>query len=191
MAVISDAYKDQLQTVHSERAIGRKWGTTGARNFGDYICKFLEHRRGQISTVLDFGAGQGSLGKYVQETAFQIDVKWTNYDPGVPGIDVAPQGKFDLIVSSDVLEHVEPEEVDNVIQWLSDHATKAQFHHIACDPCGLTLPDGRNAHLITENVEWWLKKFESPRWALMYAAQCTVRKRRMLRDHCHIQIDKT
>ena len=187
--MISDAYKHQLQTMHEERtAGGRKWGTTGARNFGDYICKFLEHRRGQIVTVLDFGAGQGSLGEYVQQYAVDVEVKWKDYDPGKG--DKPPEGKFDLIVSSDVLEHVEPEEIDNVIEWLDVHATKAQFHHIACDPCGLILPDGRNAHLITEKLDWWLKKFADPNWALMYSAQCTVKKRSMLRDHCHIQLDK-
>ncbi len=188
MAVISEGYKEQLQDMHANR--GKKWGTTGARNFGDYVCRFLEHRRAYIHTVLDFGAGQQSLGKYVQENAVDVNVKWTNYDPGQPLISTPPEGKFDLIVSSDVLEHVEPEEIDNVIAWLDAHATKAQFHHIACDPCGLILPDGRNAHLITEKVDWWLEKFEAPQWALMYAAQCTVKKRSMLRDHCHIQLDR-
>jgi len=188
--MISDEYKAQLKQVHEGRSVGRKWGTTGARNFGDYVVKFLEHRRGQIQSVLDFGAGQRSMEKYVRENATDVNVAWTNYDPGQPGIDTLPSGKFDLIISSDVLEHVEPEKIDETIAWMFEHANKALFHHIACDPCGLILPDGRNAHLITEKLDWWLSKFTKDGWSVMYAADCVVRKRQMLRRHCHIQLDK-
>jgi len=186
--MITDDYKAQLKEVHQQR--DRKWGTTGARNFGDYVVKFLEHRRGQIRSVLDFGAGHGSLGKYVMETAVDINCSWFNYDPSHASIELLPEGQFDLIVSSDVLEHVEPEMIDETIQWMKDHANKAMFHHIACDPCSLILPDGRNAHLITEKLDWWLPKFADDNWHTMYSAQCSVRKRTMLRNHCHIQVDK-
>lgn len=190
MAVISEDYRNQLEQVREARG-EKKWGNTGARNFGDYIVKFLEQRRHTVVSVLDFGAGAQTLGEYVQEHAVDCLIKWTDYDPGIPRLSHVPDRKFDLIVSSDVLEHVEPEEIDNVIAWLGDHATKAQFHHIACDPCGLILPDGRNAHLITENVDWWKEKFVKGPWTEEYSAQCTVRKRGTLRDHCHLQLDKT
>lgn len=188
--MITDEYKEQLKELHEGRRPGKKWGTTGARNFGDYIVRFLEHRRGQIRTVLDFGAGQRSLESYVRANAVDINIRWTNYDPGQPDIDVLPDQQFDLICSSDVLEHVEPDKIDETIAWMRDHADKAQFHHIACDPCGITLPDGRNAHLITETLDWWLPKFDVPGWSVMYTADCTVKKRGGMRRHCHIQVDK-
>lgn len=187
----SEDYENQLKVMHRAGTIsGKKWGTTGARNFGDYVIKFLEHRRGQIKTVLDFGAGQGSLGEYVLNNAVDINVKWTNYDPGIDKWNTLPEGPFDLVVSSDVLEHVEPDYIDATIDQLCELADKAQFHHIACDPCSSRLPDGRNAHLITEKLDWWLPKFTRPGWDVMYTAQCTVRKRGNLKDHCHIQLDK-
>lgn len=188
MAVISEYYKQQLLDMHKSLGVTRQWGTTGARNFGDYIVRFLEKRK--YVTVLDFGAGQLSLEAYVQrEYRDYHTLEWTNYDPGVKGIDSTPIGQYDLIISSDVLEHVEPEQLDDVIEWLGAHVTKAQFHHIACDPCGLILPDGRNAHLITEKLDWWLDRFVTESWALMYSADCQVKKRQSLRRHCHIQLD--
>jgi hypothetical protein len=188
--MISDDYKDQLKEVHANRNPQKLWGTTGARNFGDEICKFLEHRRGVITTVLDFGAAQRKLEKYVMETAFQIDVKWTNYDPGIPGIDTLPTEKFDLIVSSDVMEHVEPDKVAETIQWQKDHANKALYHYIACEECGLILPDGRNAHLTVQPPKWWYEQYEDNVWQIQYSADCMQRRRSRLVNHCLVQLDK-
>ena len=188
---ITPEYQKQLKEMHEGRIQAKKWGTTGGRNFGDYVVRFLEQRRPYISTVLDFGAGQQSLQKYVMEKAIDIKINWTNYDPGVPGLDNLPEESFDLVVSSDVLEHVEPEEIDKTIVQLDQLTNKYQFHHIACDPCGLILPDGRNAHLITEKLEWWIERFgRTGSYDVMYKAQCTVKKRGYYRDHVHIQLDK-
>ena len=189
--MITGDYKAQLTQLHGP---GTRWGTTGARNFGAYIVRFLEQRRGQINTVLDFGAGKCTMEKYVLETVIDCPkVKWTNYDPGIVGrgvLNELPDRQFDLIISSDVMEHIEPELLDETIAWQKAHADKALFHHIACDPANNILPDGRNAHLITENLDWWLPKFEDKNWDHMYSAQCTVRKRSKLQNHCHIQVDK-
>jgi cyclopropane fatty-acyl-phospholipid synthase-like methyltransferase len=151
---ITPGYAKLLKQNHAEFAAPKGWGHSGARNVGDKICAILRARRGKIRTVLDFGAGQCSLEQYVREN-YDEPISWTNYDPGIEGIDELPEGKFDLIVSSDVLEHIEPDMLDNVIKWLIAHTGKWQFHWIACDPCLTTLPDGRNAHLIQESPQWW------------------------------------
>lgn len=187
--MITDEYKQMLQGEHEKRS-DKKWGTTGARNFGDYVKRFLEQRRGQIKSVLDFGAGQCSLEKYVKDNAIDVRVHWVNYDPGIPGIDEIPERKFDLIVSSDVLEHVEPAQIGDVVKWMKEHAEKAMFHHIACDPAGLILPDGRNAHLICQKLDWWERRFADDKWDVMYKADAWVKKRGILRNHCHLQLDR-
>ena len=188
--MITQDYQDQLVQVHEGRRPDKKWGTTGGRNFGEYICKFLEHRRGMIASVLDFGAGQRSLEQYVSAHAVDVNVKWANYDPGIPGIDTLPEGNFDLIISSDVMEHVEPEMVDEVIRWQKQHANKALFHYIACEECGLTLPDGRNAHLTVREPQWWFDAYKDDDWQIQYSADCYQRRRGRLAQHCIVQLDK-
>ena len=186
MTSITPEYSLILKHMHESRPPDKKWGSTGARNAGDQIASILRGRS-RIRSVLDYGAGQGSLGvacKY-------WDGEWVDYDPGIPGIDKLPERSFDMIVSSDVLEHVEPECIDDVIVWMKAHATQCMYHHIACDPCGLTLPDGRNAHLITERLEWWRAKFETPGWTIMEAGDILVRKRGSLRRHCTLFLDRS
>jgi hypothetical protein len=65
-------------------------------------------------------------------------------------------GFADLVVCTDVLEHVEPELLDTVLRHLRSLARKAVFVVIATRPSNKTLSDGRNAHLIVETAEWWI-----------------------------------
>ncbi|KKK87504.1 hypothetical protein LCGC14_2752570, partial [marine sediment metagenome] len=138
--IISDDYIDQLTQFHGSRT--KDWGATGQRNFGQEVKQYLINRP-KYETVLDFGAGQGTLGKFVldniERRARAPEIEWTNYDPGVLKYRKLPSERFDLIVSSDVLEHVEPEMIDQTCEWLRDHAAKALYLHIACDPAGLSL----------------------------------------------------
>ena len=183
---ITKYYKAQLQELHAGR-VDKKWGNSGARNFGNQLVGYISKFR-RITTVLDFGAGQGTLGQYVTEACPWV--KWTSYDPGIPGIDTLPTGKFDLIVSSDVLEHIEPEEIDNVLEWLHEHARMSQYHHIACFEAGARLPDGRLAHLIVEDVHWWKDKFTLPNWDIQFYSDTMKRKRSTWQRSCQIQTDR-
>jgi hypothetical protein len=149
--MISSGYLELVQRNHRETA-GKGWGFGAARNFGEEVLALL-HRKRKIKTILDFGAGQCSLERYCNTGT------WTNYDPGVPGIEVLPEARFDLIVTADVLEHVEPEHFDETLSWIHRHSKRYHYHRISCDPCLTTLPDGRNAHLIVESPEWWKKQF--------------------------------
>ena len=186
---LTEYYKEQLEELHTSRP-QKKWGSTSARNFGDEICKFVDGKK-HIHSILDFGSGQGSMGKYLRENSKRWgEYTLTEYDPGLPGKDVLPTGMFELIISSDVLEHVEPEEIDKTIAWMQDHCSRFLYHHIACDPAGITLPDGRNVHLICEKLDWWMEKFTHPEWTWMYAADCWQQKRKYFRNHCHVQLDK-
>jgi hypothetical protein len=57
-----------------------------------------------------------------------------------------------------VLEHIEPEYLDETLKYLSTKS-KYIYHLIALSPAKLILSDGRNAHLILESKEWWRQKF--------------------------------
>jgi hypothetical protein len=68
-----------------------------------------------------------------------------------------------------VLEHIEPEQIDTVLEKLFTIGTKYQHHFIACHPSKKGLSDGRNAHLIVEKPEWWKTKIEQiPGWKIIF-----------------------
>ena len=73
------------------------------------------------------------------------------------GIDNLTYDKNNDIVSAfDVLEHVEPEYIENVVKHLVSKFRKRAFITISLKKARETLPDGRNAHLIIEPFEWWV-----------------------------------
>lgn len=185
--MLSAPYKQLLTEVHAKRPRGKRWGTTGGRNAGFDLSRAL-HGRADVKSVLDFGAGHGTLGDFMR--TMRPDLEWHEYDPGLPEKARLPERTFDFIVSSDVMEHVEPDCLQETIAWQKEHATVGMFHHIACDPCGLILPDGRNAHLITEDVEFWIDQYQDEQWDLMFAAQCRQLKRGRLKNHCIVQLDR-
>ena len=79
----------------------------------------------------------------------------TNYDPFLPGFDREPE-PHDLVVCSDVLEHIEPECVGDVLRHLHTLTKKTLFIDVACRPAKKVLADGRNAHLIQWEPDKWL-----------------------------------
>ncbi|MEN6621484.1 MAG: methyltransferase domain-containing protein [Smithella sp.] len=141
--MISDDYKKQNQELHN-RPNG--FGGGGHKHLPE-ISRLVTDEG--IETILDYGCGQASLSRHCQ---FNI----TNYDPCVDVYSNKPTSKFDLVVCTDVLEHVEPEHLKDVIDDVFNYANKCVYFCIACLPANKTLPDGRNAHLTQEQPDFWM-----------------------------------
>lgn len=101
--------------------------------------------------VLDYGCGRRTL----EET---LGVPIRNYDPCIPGLDTPPE-PADIVVCGDVMEHIEPECLQDVLGDLYRLSKIALLVVVATRPALRVLPDGRNAHLIQEKADWWLPKF--------------------------------
>lgn len=143
--LISEEYKQQLSQLHQELP---DWGITGRRAanvinriIGDYAPR----------NILDYGCGKQTLAGALP----QYRIK--GYDPGLPGLDIEPE-PHDLVVCTDVLEHVEPECLDAVLDDLQRVTRNVLFVEVCCKRAFQYLPDGRNAHLIVKEGRWWIDK---------------------------------
>lgn len=106
--------------------------------------------------VLDYGCGKQSLAARLASSGLQI----RGYDPAVAGLDGRPE-PADVVVCTDVLEHVEPQYVDNVLDDLARCTRRAALITVATQPAVKTLADGRNAHLTVQPLEWWRERIVS------------------------------
>jgi hypothetical protein len=81
-----------------------------------------------------------------------------HYDPAIPEWAVTPEPSR-LVACIDVLEHIEPVLIDNVLDDLQRLTAGVGFFTVHTAAAMKVLPDGRNAHLIQEPAAWWLPKF--------------------------------
>ena len=144
--LFSEEYQNQLKDMHNSRT----WGTTAAA----YI-KVIKQFLPETGTVLDYGSGIGGFKKALGPTPLQI----IEYEPAKP--ELANNNiPCDFVVCIDVLEHIEPELIDNVLDDLQRCALQGGYFMISCKLARKTLPDGRNAHLIVEPPDWWESKLK-------------------------------
>ena len=113
----------------------------------------------QPQSLVDWGCANGNLLNRVSADFPSIQ-ELAGYDPGNPNYMVVPAGTYDCLVSCDVIEHFEPDQLDESLTLMQSKFSRAAFLIIACYPAKKRLPDGRNAHLIIENADWWLQKIQ-------------------------------
>ena len=152
MTLINETYRQQLQELHQNP---KKFGRSGVKKF-NIVKSFIEEYR--PASLIDFGCSQGELLPILTE---RYNINAMGYDPGVPKFEVFPTDVVDCLTSTDVLEHVEPEMLDDTLKAISNMFTKSAFLLIASYPAKKSLPDGRNAHLIIESFDWWKTKLET------------------------------
>lgn len=116
-------------------------------------------------SMLDYGAGQGALGRAIRSAGLAI----AEYDPAVPGLEALP-GPADLVVCTDVLEHVEPDRLSAVLDHLRALTQVVLFAVVATRPATKWLSDGRNAHLILHDAGWWMRALTAPAVGFRLAA---------------------
>lgn len=129
------------------------YGATGSR----YVPRILEHiQQYKPKNILDFGCGKGQLKIGLAKHNINID----EYDPAISGKNQIPKNQYDLIITTDVLEHLYEEEISSICEEFVALQPKTMFHVICTRPAGNLLPDGTNAHKTVKKIQWWTDKIE-------------------------------
>ena len=148
MTIIDPTYQQQIQTMHAKGKF-----SNGAKQFG-LVVPFIEQYRPR--ELIDFGCGKGALIAAIKQQWPDISV--AGYDPGNPDFDQLPDRPYDAVISTDAIEHIEPQHLDQTLALIGRTMARCGFFRIACHPAKKNLPDGRNAHLIVQQPEWWRER---------------------------------
>jgi hypothetical protein len=129
----------------------------------------VEHK---ARTVLDYGAGKGmqygplSIKMPSGQEFTRIRDFWgvdsiVCYDPAFPPFSELPTGKFDGVITTDMMEHCPEEDLPWIIGEIFGFANRFVFGNIASYPALKHLPNGENAHCTVRPVEWWESQVKS------------------------------
>lgn len=141
------------EKLHKENA---GYGGDTCHHFSK-ISSFIKTHKPQ--SILDFGCGKGSLEKLILKSFPNIHVD--SYDPAIEGRKTIPNTSYDMVVSTDVLEHLFEDEVEGIFGEMLSLNPKTMYHIICHRPAHQILEDGTNAHKCVESPQWWADKIEN------------------------------
>ena len=162
------SYKyDELIQIYSDIAIdgsykkdgtflapSQVFGMSGQVKFKE-ILKTL-FTKYNIKSLLDYGAGQGSWDKKVdnnQSLKNYLNLDTVNYFEPARKLD--KKIISECVVSFDVLEHVFISDIPWVIYDIFSYSSKLVIINAACYPAGKLLPNKENVHITVRKPFWW------------------------------------
>jgi hypothetical protein len=150
--LISEEYRDLQRALHENPDYG-----VASLHYAPLVARVLDSVGGD--ELLDYGAGKGRLGIALQEH-LKRPLRVHHYEPAMPEWSAPPQ-PCRFVACIDVLEHIEPTLLDNVLDDLRRVTLQIGVFSVDCAPAQKVLPDGRNAHLIQQPAEWWLPRLQA------------------------------
>lgn len=147
--MISDAYRAEQAALHAKGNYG-----TASLQYGATVTALLRSTAAQ--SLLDYGCG--SKRSLLQALNLPADIVYEGYDPAIPAY-AAPPVPAELVCCIDVLEHIEPPLLDNVLDHLAELCDPYGFFTVHTGEAKKVLSDGRNAHLTQQGPDWWLPRF--------------------------------
>lgn len=125
----------------------------GGGKYAPVVLKLVEALKptcDPFPTVCDYGSGKGYLQKALP---FPI----VEYDPAIPGKEESPR-PCDILISSDVMEHLEEDRLPLILADMHRACKKVAYFVVHTGPSSKVLADGRNAHILQRNKQWWSQK---------------------------------
>jgi hypothetical protein len=143
-----DIYLEQAKLYHQDDKI---WQGTSLIKYIPAINQIIKDKG--IESILDYGCGK----------AKHHPKEWnaTKYDPAIPAYQNKPTDKFDLVIATDVLEHIPIDNLKDVIDEIFTYSKKWVFISVCCRKANAILPNGYNAHATIESAKWWREVFKA------------------------------
>jgi len=116
--------------------------------------------------MLDYGSGKGRYydlpkvklpdGSVIPNLTEYLGLETVQcYDPAVPWFSELPLAAFDIVVSTDALEHCPEEDLPWIVDEMFGLSRRFVFANVASYPAVKTLPNGENAHATQNGAAWW------------------------------------
>jgi hypothetical protein len=125
-------------------------------------------KENNCKTLLDYGCGKAI--PYDKDRCKEVDLRhpiqklcnlksFDLYDPAYEKYTTLPNKKYDIVVCTDVLEHIAEQDIDYVLTEILSHSKKIVFLNISCQPALKHFKEGKfkgkNVHISVFDPSWW------------------------------------
>lgn len=124
------------------------------------LCKLLG-----CTDALDYGCGKAWFWNLEHWKAIlDNDLRSIKlYDPAIPEYEEIPEGRYDMVICTDVLEHIHPEQTNDFLKTLFLYSRRALFLNVSTKPAKKKFKDGTNLHINLRSRQEWDKKIMDTR----------------------------
>ena len=125
-------------------------------------------KENNCKTLLDYGCGKAI--PYDKNRCKEVDLRhpiqklcnlksFDLYEPAYEKYTTLPNKKYDIVVCTDVLEHIAEQDIDYVLTEILSHSKKIVFLNISCQPALKHFKEGKfkgkNVHISVFDPSWW------------------------------------
>ena len=135
---------DQYRKIHSKVRYGQV-----SSNRQDDVVKHVDF---EVNSILDYGCGRSKLADNVAKLLVVEEVH--KYDPAIPEHSDDLPAKVDLLLCTDVLEHIPENDIPEFLKDLKK-ISKNCFFTACLRKANKILPNGDNAHITVKSAYWW------------------------------------
>jgi hypothetical protein len=158
MAPLRSNSTRNIWQYHEIHSVAPQYGKSSERLLGILLASVasgkLMNRTWDVNSILDFGCGKSSL---VDQAAAAMNAKAHKYDPAISEHSILKVDRVDLVINTDVLEHLDEHEIGLILTDISG-ISRNVFFNIATVPATTILPNGENAHATVQPDWWWKEK---------------------------------
>lgn len=134
--------------------IKKNYGKTSIKLY-DMLKKIINDLN--ILSVLDYGCGKSKLLDLIKKNK---KIKIYRYDPAIKKYSKLTKNKTDLVICTDVLQHVPLYDLDRVLKEIKSKGIYILFY-IKCTNHKTKLPNGTYANCTVYDKKWWLEKLSN------------------------------
>ena len=146
--IINEYYK-----IYWAESCGGKLYGKSSEDLLEWITPYIKEINPK--TILDWGCGRSCLVNYFWKDG---ERKIYKYDPAIHEYKDKPDIVADLILCTDVLEHIPREYLGLFYKEILERSKK-QIFTVSLIAARKKLPCGLNAHINVQNRTYWVKEF--------------------------------
>lgn len=144
-------YIKQYELLYKRK---KNYGKTSIKLY-DMLKKIINDLN--ISSVLDYGCGKSKLLDLIKKNK---KIKIYRYDPAIKKYSKLTKNKTDLVICTDVLQHVPLYDLDRVLKEIKSKGIYILFY-IKCTNHKTKLPNKTYANCTVYDKKWWLEKLSN------------------------------